>query len=726
MKIKNILNPSLLAIFAALICAVVFAASVGRGLSPTGVAAASAPLARSVASSLFSPLDLNFSNPVDVSRGNGYNNRALISAAPSNGAVTLAWTNTNISAGSSEIVECSNTSLNGPFSICHGLHGAGANQTEVIGNATDTLGQRHLLYWTYAGGAVCDDHVIIGTDGSVVLDEIIPGSCNAAILHKLGYMAIDNQNNVHIVLARDSTTNSMGYWERTPDGSWPVQNEAISSAGRPTDYSIAVTTNGTVMVAYKAGGIYGAGTDIYTAVRQAPYNWAIDDISADCCQNCPRSSYAYLPKLVGDFQGNIHALWADNRCPGDPSLNTDIYYRKWVPGTGWDNQPMVTVVLNSGISYYPNLTVDPNGVVYATWSDRTSSPVGYYRIFMSYGQGTTFSPVEIPFQDWSGNAWQKESAIAYGAGFVHVNFSSIRDNPQKDNYYSFAPIIGGPIATPTPTGPPCPGQRFTDVCPGTYYYTGVQHLSQAGIIGGYTTAPPCPASSWIPCFLPFNNATRGQMAKLVVLSANIPIDTHGGPHFTDVPTTNTFYQYIETAYNAGIINGYPDHTFRPNANVTRGQLSKMAALAFALHNPPGAQMFEDVLPGSTFYTYVQQLSQLEVISGYACGGAGEPCVPPNNRPYFRPNNDVTRGQTAKILDNLRTIFPPTPTPTPTTQATDTPTATSTSAPVATDTPVGTVTPANTATPGGTVTPGNTETPTSVPTGTPTATQTPAV
>jgi hypothetical protein len=30
-------------------------------------------------------------------------------------------------------------------------------------------------------------------------------------------------------------------------------------------------------------------------------------------------------------------------------------------------------------------------------------------------------------------------------------------------------------------------------------------------------------------------------------------------------------------------------------------------------------------------------------------------MPPQNRPYFRPNNDVTRGQAAKIISN--TFFP---------------------------------------------------------------------
>ena len=49
-----------------------------------------------------------------------------------------------------------------------------------------------------------------------------------------------------------------------------------------------------------------------------------------------------------------------------------------------------------------------------------------------------------------------------------------------------------------------------------------------------------------------------------------------------------------------------------------------------------------------------------VIAGYGCGGVGEPCEPPLNRPYFRPYGSATRGQTAKIVAN--TFYPGCQTP----------------------------------------------------------------
>ncbi|HMA37151.1 MAG TPA: S-layer homology domain-containing protein, partial [Chloroflexia bacterium] len=59
--------------------------------------------------------------------------------------------------------------------------------------------------------------------------------------------------------------------------------------------------------------------------------------------------------------------------------------------------------------------------------------------------------------------------------------------------------------------------------------------------------------------------------------------------------------------------------------------------------------FADVAPGSPFYAFVATAACHGVVSGYACGGPGEPCDT-TNRPYFRPYNNATRGQIAKIVD----------------------------------------------------------------------------
>ena len=53
-------------------------------------------------------------------------------------------------------------------------------------------------------------------------------------------------------------------------------------------------------------------------------------------------------------------------------------------------------------------------------------------------------------------------------------------------------------------------------------------------------------------------------------------------------------------------------------------------------------------PGSTFYLYIGRVAGRGIVNGYPCGGVGEPCIAPDNLPYFRPNNNATRGQMSKI------------------------------------------------------------------------------
>ena len=272
--------------------------------------------------------------------------------------------------------------------------------------------------------------------------------------------------------------------------------------------------------------------------------------------------------------------------------------------------------------------------------------------------------------------------------------------------------------TPTPIPPRCPQERFTDVCPGDYFYAPVLYLNDRNIVNGYNTSPPCINSLHIPCFAPYNGSTRGQIAKIVSLAAgfNEPVS---GQTFADVTSASPFYEFVERMASRGIISGYPCGGefepcipptnlpyFRVGNPVTRGQLAKMTAGAFGFNEPVSGQTFEDVPPANTFYEFVQRIAGRDIIQGYICGGGGEPCVPPNNRPYFRPNNPVTRGQSAKIVQ--LTMLQPTPTPTPS----STPTAPPTSTATPTVEPTGT--PAETPT----------ESPTETPTGEPTLTPTP--
>jgi hypothetical protein len=126
------------------------------------------------------------------------------------------------------------------------------------------------------------------------------------------------------------------------------------------------------------------------------------------------------------------------------------------------------------------------------------------------------------------------------------------------------------------------GQSFEDVPVDSTFWVYIERMYMNGAVTGYPcggVGEPCGPNN-LPYFRPGNTTTRAQVSKVLVIACLIPINTQGGPHFTDVPVGSTFYDYIETLYNKGVVTGYPDHTFRPDSNVTRAQLSKMDVLVF--------------------------------------------------------------------------------------------------------------------------------------------------
>jgi len=172
------------------------------------------------------------------------------------------------------------------------------------------------------------------------------------------------------------------------------------------------------------------------------------------------------------------------------------------------------------------------------------------------------------------------------------------------------------------------GRRpFRDLGPTDWADDSVQYLVDAGVMSGYDDGS----------FRPNAYVTRAQFAKMIVGAQGWALLTPGTPTFSDVSSTFWAYAYIETAVAHGIMSGYANGTFGPNANLTRAQLTKMVATAreWAVPEMP-PNPFRDVQSGDWFYPYAVMANTAEAMSGYSDG-------------TFRPNAPATRAQVAKIL-----------------------------------------------------------------------------
>jgi hypothetical protein len=161
------------------------------------------------------------------------------------------------------------------------------------------------------------------------------------------------------------------------------------------------------------------------------------------------------------------------------------------------------------------------------------------------------------------------------------------------------------------------------------------------------TNTPVPVETNTPVPVPSGQPTNTSVPRET--NTPVPLPTTCSIQFSDVPLDNTFYEAIRCLACRSIVSGYTDGTFRPNNQVTRGQLAKIVSNAAGFTEPVSGQTFQDVPTNHTFYEWIERLTTRGYMTGYRCGGLGEPCL--NNRPYFRPFADATRGQAAKIVSN---------------------------------------------------------------------------
>lgn len=115
-------------------------------------------------------------------------------------------------------------------------------------------------------------------------------------------------------------------------------------------------------------------------------------------------------------------------------------------------------------------------------------------------------------------------------------------------------------------------------------------------------------------FKPTLDVTRGQAVKMIAGAFDLTTTDVENPNFKDVDSTSPYYKAIVTLVNLGIVNGYEDDTFRPDETITRGQMAVMVAQATGL-TAEGKSPFTDVPQTSPFADAVTALHEAGIAKG---------------------------------------------------------------------------------------------------------------
>lgn len=83
-------------------------------------------------------------------------------------------------------------------------------------------------------------------------------------------------------------------------------------------------------------------------------------------------------------------------------------------------------------------------------------------------------------------------------------------------------------------------------------------------------------------FAPDQHVTRAQFAAMLARSAGVEESKPTRETFIDVSPSSWYYGAIEGAFRAGLVSGYEDGTFRPDARVSRQEMAAMLTRALKL------------------------------------------------------------------------------------------------------------------------------------------------
>ena len=140
---------------------------------------------------------------------------------------------------------------------------------------------------------------------------------------------------------------------------------------------------------------------------------------------------------------------------------------------------------------------------------------------------------------------------------------------------------------------------YSDVVPGKWFNNAVSTLANGGILTGYEDGT----------FKPNANITRAEFATMAVRFFSSSYE--GEDLFPDIDK-HWAKDYINTAANEGIINGYEDGTFRPSQPITRAEAMAIVNRVLERH-PDKDHLLADMIQwpdnmdtGKWYYADVQE------------------------------------------------------------------------------------------------------------------------
>ncbi|WP_394235047.1 carboxypeptidase regulatory-like domain-containing protein [Niallia oryzisoli] len=170
--------------------------------------------------------------------------------------------------------------------------------------------------------------------------------------------------------------------------------------------------------------------------------------------------------------------------------------------------------------------------------------------------------------------------------------------------------------------------EFTDV-QGHWAKNAIEYLVGKNVLDGYENGT----------FLPNNDITRAEAAKILALTLGLEIDESKKANFDDIPQSHWASSYVAAIVNntEGVIGGFGDGTFKPDQKISRQDFAKMIVKAYPQLKLNEATKVE--FPDKANYAEAQAAIDILASLGIVGGENG----------MFLPTDTVTRAEAATFV-----------------------------------------------------------------------------
>lgn len=299
-----------------------------------------------------------------------------------------------------------------------------------------------------------------------------------------------------------------------------------------------------------------------------------------------------------------------------------------------------TGTISAGNGY--DVTVDENGNIVIVKEPEYNGKYSY-EIFTKVGENGTISVDRYATEgDDVTITVSPDEAYLLDELTVTANGKEVEVKDNGDGTYTFkmpsadAKIVvtfaEDPDWEPEPEEPAMP---FTDVNENDWFYDVVLYAYDNGLMTGVSATE----------FAPNQTTTRGMIVSMLARLEGVTSAEDAG--FADVAANDWYATAVNWAASVGVVNGYEDNTFRPNAAITREQ---MAAILYNYADYKGY----DVSARADLSDYADAASISSWAEDVLAWANAEGLINGMTATTIDPQGATTRAQTAAMFERFLT------------------------------------------------------------------------